>query len=131
MKTVKEISCLVLSLRSLAFAIILIGASNCTTQEDFVKPEEAQVVEAASPEGAAEVSSITVSGAFIEYTDQVSCAECSYVVPEGTTVVDGAELGIEPGDVVCLSKGLKYNAIEFVNVEGQAGKPIIVGNCGE
>jgi hypothetical protein len=113
-------------------AILFVAAVSCTTQDDFVKPvEQPEAVVATSDEGAADVASVTVSGAFTEYRDEDLCASCTYVIPEDATIIDGAELKLEAGDVICLKKGVKYKAIELVNVEGTAEQPIIIGNCSE
>ena len=116
--------------RALAVLAIFVGAS-CSTQDDFVKPTAAPVAAVEAAEETGEVASLTVSGEYTEFADQSECSTCSYVVPEGATVVDGAKLGIKPGNVICLNKDFKYNAVEFVNVVGTAESPVIIANCGE
>lgn len=121
------------SFRSLAVAILFAATTNCTTEETLVDPAAAPAAEiveetaAASAEGV----SLTVSGAFVEYADGNLCSECKYVLPEDATTVDGAELGIEAGDVICLNKAFKYGSVELINVEGAEGKPVVIANCGE
>ena len=129
MKITKNISNL---LRALAVGVIFTAAS-CTTQDDFVKPAEtpAPVTTVAADDETATVASLTVTGEFTEYRDQNECSTCTFVVPEGATVVDGAKAGIKPGSVICLNKAFKYNAVEFVNVSGTAENPVIIANCGE
>ena len=128
MKTTKKISYL---FRTLVVALLFTAAS-CSTQDDFVKPAEITAPAAvAAADDATAVASLTVSGEFTEFRDQNECSTCSFVVPEGTTEVDGAKLGIKPGNVICLSKAFKYTAVEFVNMAGTAENPVIIANCGE
>jgi hypothetical protein len=73
-------------------------------------------------------NSATIARAVISPSD---CSSCTYVVPETAGIVDGAVLGLKPGDVVCLSAALKYTkSITFTNFVGTADQPIIVTNCG-
>jgi hypothetical protein len=59
------------------------------------------------------------------------CSTCTYVVPETAGIVDGAALGLKPGDVICLSAALKYTkSITFKNIVGSSDQPIIITNCG-
>lgn len=55
---------------------------------------------------------------------------CTYVVPPLKHRIDGAVLGIKPGDVICLKSGSAYKNILFVNIRGSAAKPITIKNCG-
>lgn len=60
----------------------------------------------------------------------VACGTCQYVIPAAATVVDGAQLGIKPGDRICFSASTKYtNSITFKNIIGSADKPVIISNC--
>lgn len=79
----------------------------------------------------AEVGSLSVSGLYTEVTGDVACATCSYFVDPKETTVDGIELGFKPGSVICLRKALKYGSVDFVNMEGTEGNPIIIGYCAE
>jgi hypothetical protein len=59
-----------------------------------------------------------------------ACSTCKYIIPATATVVDGAALGIKPGERVCFSTGTKYtNSITFTNIIGTVDKPIIISNC--
>jgi hypothetical protein len=134
MKITKNIASLVnVGLRSFIIVSLFAAATSCTPEETLVKPETAAPVadEPTDAPGVAETPSVTVSGAFIEYTDVPSCSDCTYLVPADASVVDGKELGIKPGDVICLRQGLTYKALEFVNVDGTQDNPIIVAHCTE
>jgi hypothetical protein len=122
-----------MSLRSLVAVVLFAALTNCTSEEELTAPP-AEVVAAEenlSTSSTEEGASLTVSGAYVEYRDGDLCSECTYVIPEDATVVDGAKLGIEAGDVICLNSAFKYAAVELVNVEGSEGNPVVVANCNE
>ena len=127
MKSTKNISYL---FRTLAVGLIITAAS-CTPEDELVAPTETPEPAATTSASDETVGSVTISGEFTEFRDQQECSTCSYVVPEDATVVDGAELGIEPGYVICLNKGLKYKPLEFVNVAGTADNPVVIATCGQ
>jgi hypothetical protein len=133
MKITNNQSLFKLSFRSLAFALVALTTFNCTSEEELTAPpaEAATEVPETATTASSDGASLTVSGAFIEYSDANLCSECTFVLPEEAGLVDGAALGIKPGDVVCLNSAFKYKAIELVNAEGSAGKPIIIATCGE
>jgi hypothetical protein len=120
------------SIKLFAIAATLFFLASCTTEEEMVKPAEVQTetettTAAASEE--AEIASFTLSGIYTDVLESVECATCTYIVPAHATTVDGKELGFAPGTVICLDKAIKYNAIEFVNLEGTAEKPITISYC--
>ncbi len=51
------------------------------------------------------------------------------MIEAGTGGVNGTELGIEAGDVVCLMAGA-YPYIRFREIRGTADAPIVIKNCG-
>ena len=59
-----------------------------------------------------------------------SCSKCTYVVPPKKHEHDGLELGLKPGDIICLNSQIKYGPLKFVNLKGTKEKPIIILNCG-
>src|SRR5690606_12705998 len=54
------------------------------------------------------------------------CSSCDFIV--NTYITDGNQLGIKPGDVVCLKAGLQDRAI-FRNIQGTPENPVIIRNC--
>jgi hypothetical protein len=60
----------------------------------------------------------------------VECSSCTYTVPSKTTLVDGKELGIKPGDIICLNSNNIYKNIVFRNIVGSASAPVLITNCG-
>jgi hypothetical protein len=108
-----------------AFALFIF--SQCTEEE--IAPASAQP----SPEQAVVLpeqatGSMTISGVFTNYEDIADCKTCTYVVPADVTVVDGAELDLKPGAVICLDKALRYGDVDFVNLMGTEEKPIWIGS---
>lgn len=102
------------------------------SEEEIVTEESLQqdmTTEMASE--SAEVGSLSVSGLYTEVQGDVKCATCTYVVDPSEKTVDGKELGLKPGSVVCLRKALKYSSVDFVNMEGTEENPIIIGYCAE
>jgi len=63
-----------------------------------------------------------------EIFELFDCSLCDYIV-EGYSN-DGTELGIEPGDVICLQSGIEYGPLLFTNIVGEGGNPVIIRNCG-
>lgn len=126
-----NITSLLFSGRTLMVALASAFAVSCTTQDDFVNPvgQPAPAEELATSK--TDVASLTVAGSFVEYSDDINCAECGFVVPEDATTIDAAKEGIKAGGVICLKKSFNYGAIEIVNVDGTAEKPVTIANCGE
>lgn len=59
-----------------------------------------------------------------------ACSECDYIIETNEGVVDGKELGIQPGQIIGLSgDGGIYNNITFNNIIGTEANPIIIRNC--
>ena len=125
---------LILSMRSLAVVFLFAMTTNCTNEESLVEPvspETEEAVDDAAVSAAGESASLTVSGAFVEYADGNLCSECTYVIPEDAKVVDGTKVGIEAGDVICLSSAFSYGSIEVINVEGTESNPVVIATCAE
>lgn len=100
-------------LKLFLFLLIIVGA--CTDDETLVPDKEM-------------IDSVKVSASA---TTPISCSSCTYVVPITAMTVDGAKLGIKPGDVICLSSAIKYyHSLHFTNIVGTATAPVIITNCG-
>jgi len=56
---------------------------------------------------------------------------CKFTIPAGSTYVyfDGAAKGVLPGDVICVQAGI-HSTIQFINIKGMPGNPVIIRNCG-
>ncbi len=54
------------------------------------------------------------------------CA-CTHTIESGA--VDGEQLGVSPGDVLCVPGNTTYGAFRWQNIVGTAENPIIVKNC--
>lgn len=56
------------------------------------------------------------------------CAECDHLV--GDAPLDGKQRNVQPGDVICLVGGRKYDKVTFSNIIGTPDNPVIIRNCG-
>ena len=68
----------------------------------------------------------TASGELFQ--SPTDCKSCDFIVWEYET--NGSELGIKPGDVICLSAFKNYNRLLFTHIVGTEEKPVIIRNCG-
>ena len=96
--------------------------------DEFVEIAEDAKTTAASV-SASNVGSLTIEGTHTVFSDAVQCGTCSFVVPANTVTVDGKELGLRPGSVICLDAALKYGDVTFTNVHGSEQSPITIGTC--
>ena len=107
-----------------AFALFMF--SQCTEEE--IVPTQAPAAPAEAVAVPMEASgSMTISGIFTTYEEVQDCKTCTFVVPADMSVVDGKELGLKAGAVICLDKAIKYGDVEFMNLEGTESHPIRIG----
>ena len=109
-----------------AFALFIF--SQCTEEEIAPSDLQASAVETPAVAAEAQTGSMTISGVFTSFEDIEDCKTCTFVVPENASIVDGAELNLKAGAVVCLDKALRYGDVEFVNFEGTESNPIRIGS---
>ena len=111
-----------------AFAVIVF--SQCSEEEVVPAAPEASPAQAVElPEQAS--GSVTISGIYTVYEAIEDCSTCTFVVPADQAVIDGKELNLKPGSVICLDKAIKYGDVDFVNLEGTENNPIRIGTCGK
>ena len=72
----------------------------------------------------------TAAGTTGAVAELIDCADCSYVIPEGQTVVDGTALGLTPGSIIGLNANIVYKNLTFRNIIGTPDQPIVIKNCG-
>ncbi|AUP78775.1 right-handed parallel beta-helix repeat-containing protein [Flavivirga eckloniae] len=63
--------------------------------------------------------------------EPIACEECTYVVKADQSKIDGSELNLKAGDIICLDGNITYRDLTFVNIKGSPNAPIIIKNCGE
>ena len=108
-------------------AFTLFIFSQCTEEEIAPSPVQPAAQQAAVlPEQPA--GSMTISGVFTNYEDVEDCKTCTYVVPADVSVVDGEELNLKAGAVICLDKAIKYGDVDFINLFGTESSPIRIGS---
>lgn len=54
---------------------------------------------------------------------------CDYTIPPDTLIVTGTELGVQPGEVICIEGGDR-EFLRFYDLVGTAEAPIVITNCG-
>ncbi len=60
------------------------------------------------------------------------CSKCDFFVSISNKSFgfDGEELGVKPGDIICLDGAVEYvRPVLFKNIKGTAEKPVIITNC--
>jgi MYXO-CTERM domain-containing protein len=74
------------------------------------------------------LSLVTISAPASAHAGGAECG-CDHEIAPGTGEVNGSELGVMPGDVVCVMAG-DYEFIRFREIRGEEGNPVVVKNCG-
>ena len=114
--------------KNLFFALVAICfLANCQDDEVLAVTEDVKTTAASVSES--NIESLTITGSNTEFAKSVDCSTCSYVVDKNAETIDGQVLGLKAGSVICLKGALKYGNLNFVNLEGTAENPIIIGNC--
>lgn len=54
---------------------------------------------------------------------------CDFIHPSGTWKIDGVDMGVQPGDVICLESGVR-GRMWIEDVVGTEAAPVIIQNCG-
>lgn len=74
---------------------------------------------------------VTVDGEGALQAPASRLAECAYVIADGARgYIDAAELGLEPGDSLCLPGGVVTGGLTLKNLQGTRARPIYVLNVG-
>jgi hypothetical protein len=116
--------------KNVLFVIVAVCLlASCQNNELDTVAYDAQTEMAASEEVVTNVPSVTISAANTRFEESVDCSTCTYIVTADEQTVDGAALGLKPGSVICLDKAVKYKNLDFINLEGTAEAPIIIGHC--
>lgn len=113
---------------SLFVAASLFFMASCQ-EDEFTEVAEDVATSAQSVQGESTIGSITIEGTNTVFTDAVECSTCTYVVAEDLETIDGKELGLAPGSIICLDAAKKYGNLTFVNVDGTEEAPITIGTC--
>lgn len=116
-----------MSIKNILFAAgTLFALSQCTEEE--IAPRQATTPAAENISLTPEATgSMTISGVFTSYEDIQDCKTCTYVVPADVAVVDGKELNLKAGSVICLDKAIQYGDVEFINLAGTESNPVRIG----
>lgn len=71
----------------------------------------------------------TLLSFLISFSAQAQNCNCNHVIELNTTHIDGSQLGVKPGDVICLKAGRRTNLF-IKNIKGSASSPVTIKNCG-
>jgi hypothetical protein len=114
-------------------ATTVVALMQCS-EEEMVTPTAAPVAETETATSATaiplSISSLTVAGINTTFATAKDCKTCTFVIPEGTELVDGKAMGFQPGNIICLNAAFKYGNLEFVNMEGSEENPIVITTVG-
>ena len=108
-------------------AFTVFSLTQCTEEEIVPQDATTPAIETVAAPAVEATGSMTISGVFTSYEEIGDCKTCTYVVPEGAATVDGKELNLKPGSVICLDKAIQYGDVDFVNLEGTEQSPIRIG----
>ena len=117
-----------LPIKSLFFAAFSLFILAQCSEEEIVPTESAAPTEEITAVPVEATGSMTISGVYTSYEDVKDCTTCTFVVPSDMLIVDGKELGLKPGAIICLDKAVRYGDVEFVNLQGTEDKPITIGS---
>src|SRR5690606_17649157 len=115
-----------MSMKNILIAAFTVFALSQCTEEEVV-PAQAPAPAEEAVEVAPATGSMTISGVYTSYEEIADCKTCTYVVPVDVAIVDGKELNLTPGSVICLDKAKQYGDVDFVNLEGSKESPIRIG----
>jgi hypothetical protein len=104
--------------------------TQCSEEEVTPAVQSAEPETAVAASSNLSMASMTVAGVNTTFATAKDCKTCTFVVPEGTELVDGKELGLQPGNVICINAAFKYGNLEFVNIEGTEENPIVIATVG-
>src|SRR5688500_776398 len=104
-----------MSVKKILFAALTFFIFSQCTEEEIVpaRAENPAVEMAALPAQA--TGSMTISGVHTTYEPIEDCATCTFVVPAKMAIVDGKELNLKAGSVICLEKAIQYGDVDFIN----------------
>lgn len=82
----------------------------------------------AAPAASSNVASLTITGESTQVIGTVDCKSCTFILDNRSQHIDGAELGVKPGNIICLESGTVYGDLTFVNLKGTDQDPILIAN---
>jgi D-ribose pyranose/furanose isomerase RbsD len=106
-------------IQKLAYALAIFSAFIQCTEEEMLSVQREKIT-----------VPVAADSTKTEANTAVTCADCTFLIPADSTIIDGAVLGLKPGDIIGLSGDIDYGSLEFRNIVGTAEQPIIIRNCG-
>ena len=120
-----------ISMKKILVAALAVFLFSQCSEEEVIPVDQAASAADNAVVPAQAAGSVTISGIYTVYEAINDCSSCTFVVPADQAVIDGHELNLKPGAVICLDKAIKYGDVDFINLEGTEQNPIRIGTCGE
>ncbi len=117
-------------IKTLVFSIVA-GCLFTACQEDefdSIAKDAANNKAEVSQLSTSNVGSITIVGENTQIAGSVDCKTCTFVLDNKSETIDAAELGVKPGNIICLETGVTYGNLTFVNLQGTESDPIIIAH---
>jgi hypothetical protein len=113
-------------------AITILSLTQCTEDELLAPVQEAPAAteETATDAVTPQVMSLTITGVHTSFLGSKNCTTCTFIVPADIHIIDGKKFDFKPGSIICLDSKISYGSLEFINMEGTADNPIIIGGYG-
>lgn len=105
--------------------IVIVLFAQCQPDEEIVPAIDESLVTEDSGIDSVETVPDTDADSITDLSVQ---GEITYVVHDTTMIVDGNEIGIQPGDIIGLQGGVTYGRLKFVNIVGTKENPVIIRN---
>jgi hypothetical protein len=68
-------------------------------------------------------------GILLSFSAQAQDCGCDHTIELSTTHIDGSQMGVKAGDVICLKAGKRTN-LYIKNIKGAANNYVTIKNCG-
>ncbi len=72
---------------------------------------------------------LTGLGFLLSFSAQAQDCGCDHTIDVNTTQIDGNQLGVKAGDVICLKAGKRTN-LNIKNIKGAENNYVTIKNCG-
>lgn len=112
------------------------GSNFYGTPDDYEDLQTLQLLVSAFGEDGSQAQAsfllVTVDGEGPLQAPATHLEDCAYIFDDGERGhIDAAELGLEPGDSLCLPGGVVTDGLTLENLQGTRARPIYVLNVGE
>lgn len=119
------------AVKNFVFALSFVCfVASCQDDKMLAVTEDVETKAASEVAAVSNIESLTITGSNTVFAEgSVDCRVCSYIVDANTETIDGLELGLKPGSIICLKSALTYGNLSFVNLEGTEENPITIATA--